>query len=64
MLFMHSVMKRASLPKYFSLGKPVVNTRMSGSEMITNILLTFMPAGAQVIFAYFKVGETAADLMC
>lgn len=64
MLFMHSLVKRALLPKYFSLGKLVVNTGMSGSEMIADILLTFMPAGVQVTFAFFKVGETAAvDLM-
>lgn len=42
----------------------MVNTGMSGSEMIANILLTFMPAGVQVTFAFFKVGERAAvDLM-
>lgn len=33
---------------------------MSGSEMIANILLTFMPAGLQVTFAFLKVGERAA----
>lgn len=41
MLFMHSLVKRASLPKYFSLGKPVVDTEMSGSEMIANILFFY-----------------------
>lgn len=56
MLFMHSLVKRA-LPKYFSFGKPVVHTGMSGSQMIADILLTFMPAGVQVTFAFFKVGE-------
>lgn len=60
MLFMHFLVKRALLPKYFSLGKPVVNTGMSRSEMIANILLTFMPAGVQVTFAFFKADETAA----
>lgn len=33
---------------------------MSRSEMIANILLTFMPAGLQVTFAFFKADETAA----
>ncbi len=42
----------------------MVNTGMSGSEMIADILLTFMPAGVQVTFAFFNVGEMAAvDLM-
>jgi len=62
MLFMHFLMKCALQPKYFCLGRPVVNTEMSGSEMIANILLSFMPAGEQVTFAFFflKVGDTAA----
>lgn len=60
MLFMHSHVKRPVQLKYFSLGKSVVNTKMSGSEMIANILLTFMPAGVQVAFAFLKVDETAA----
>lgn len=64
MLFMHFLVKRAVVPKYFSLGKPVVDTGMSGRRMNANILLSFMPAGVQVTFAFFKVGETAAvDLM-
>ena len=45
MLFMHPFFKHALLPKYFCLGKPVVSSGMSGSEMIANILLTFMPVG-------------------
>lgn len=39
----------------------MVNTEMSGSEMIANILSTFITAGLQVTFAFFKVGETAAE---
>lgn len=38
----------------------MVNTGMSGSEMIADILLTFMPAGVQVTFAFLKVGGRAA----
>lgn len=30
--------------------------------MIANILLSFMPAGEQVAFAFFKVDETATML--
>lgn len=63
MLFMHSLVKRALLLKYFSLGKPVVNTGMSGSEMMANILLTFMPAGVQVAFSLLKVGERGEHIM-
>lgn len=61
MLFMHFLVRRASRSKYFSLGKPVVNTRMSGSEMIRNIFIYFfLLAGVQVMFVFFfKDGESA-----
>lgn len=46
--------------QYFPLGKPAVNTGMSRSEMMANILLTSTPAGEQVTFAFFSLDEAAA----
>lgn len=37
-LFVHSLVKCASQPKYFTIGNTVVNEEMSRSEMIADIL--------------------------
>lgn len=53
MLFRHLYMKHALQSKYFTRGKTVGNTEMSGSQMIAHIFLT--PAGVQVTI--FKVQQ-------